>query len=66
VIGLAGELGEGAMLSWGEDPCVDVILIGVERGLLLIFGGNLLPQALGALAPAVAAVKGEDLASRSV
>ena len=54
------------MLGGGNDPRVGCILIRIERGLLLIHGGNLLPQGLSALATAVANVEGKDLASRSI
>jgi len=52
MIPLAGQLGDGPVLSGGNDPPVDCILIRVERRLLLIHDRNLLPQSVGALATA--------------
>jgi hypothetical protein len=43
--------------SWREDACVDRILIGVDRGLSLIHGGDFAPERLPAQAAAVADVK---------
>ena len=66
VIGLAGELGEGAVLGEGNDTCVDCVLIRIEQGALLIHGGNLVPQGFGALATAVPDMEGDDLTGRGV
>ena len=62
----AGRLGDSARLGRGNNPRVDDILIGGERRVFLIPGGNFLPPGLGALATAVDDVRGNDLAGRSI
>ena len=65
VIGLAGELDDGAVLSGGNDTRIDCIVIRVEQSTLLIYSGNLPPQGFGALAATVADVEGDDLTCKS-
>ena len=66
MIGLTGQLGDGAMLGWRDDALVDLILIRIERGPLLIHSGNLFPQGDRTLATAVADVEGNDLVDGGV
>jgi hypothetical protein len=62
MIRLAGSLSDGSVLGGGNDSRVDCILICRDYSLLLILGGNLLPQGLTALATAIPDVEGKELA----
>ena len=60
--GPANSLGGRTKSSWREDACADRILIGVDRDLSLIHGGDFTPERLPAQAAAVADVKDNDWA----
>ena len=49
------------MLGGGNDARVSGLMIHIEYSVLLILGGNLLPQGCGALTATVANVEGTDL-----
>src|SRR5262249_46879708 len=65
VTGLASKLGERLVLSSGNDPRVDCIVIRVERSALLIRCRNLFPEGLSTLATAVPDLASEDVPRRS-
>jgi len=58
MMGPPGQLGDGAVVAWGDDTPVTSVAISIEDSLLPIHCGDLSPQGSRALTATVADVKG--------
>ena len=62
----AGQLGDRTVLGGGSDTQVSGIVIRIEHCVLLIHGGDLLPQGSSTLATAITDREGNHLAGGGI